>query len=108
MYLDFDEVVQIRIGGIKGLLVVYPDDIFYALCSRANGGRRSNNYNVTYRPSMLKYTGGPLWFEINKVSQRPTPARFNNGFIILLLTLDRRLLKVYPQHFHCVQSSEKK
>ena len=87
-------VLQIRIGGIKGLLVVYPDDIFEALCSKVNGGRDSRKVKLTFRPSMFKYPGGPRWIEVHQRSQRSTPARFNNAFVILLLTLNRRFIKV--------------
>ncbi|TFK81241.1 RdRP-domain-containing protein [Polyporus arcularius HHB13444] len=78
-------VFQIRRGGIKGLLVRYPDDKFDTLC----GARAGLDVAplVAYRPSMLKYDGGPTVLEINNVNSLPAAARLNVQLMVLLLTL---------------------
>ncbi|TRM55909.1 RNA dependent RNA polymerase-domain-containing protein [Schizophyllum amplum] len=73
-------VFQIRRGGVKGLLVRYPDEVFDLLCP-------GPNMKVAIRPSMIKYQGGPTVLEVHNVSRRPRSARLNKHFIILLLTL---------------------
>ncbi|KZT13262.1 RdRP-domain-containing protein [Laetiporus sulphureus 93-53] len=82
---------QIRRGGIKGLLVRYPDETFDQLCShyhgRANGRGSTSKYSIAYRRSMVKYKGGPITLELNNYSTCPGSARLNVGFILLLLTL---------------------
>ena len=75
-------VFQIRRGGIKGLLVRYPDVDFERLC-----GRSSHRGWIAYRPSMLKYDGGPTILEINNHNAHPMPARLNVQFMLLLLSL---------------------
>ncbi|OBZ65419.1 putative RNA-dependent RNA polymerase 1 [Grifola frondosa] len=84
-------VFQIRRGGIKGLLVRYPDDKFDRICfsqkSRSSlKGARS--YLIAYRPSMLKYEGGPTALELANHSSRPAPARLSVHMILLLLSLN--------------------
>ncbi|KAL1730421.1 RNA dependent RNA polymerase-domain-containing protein [Schizophyllum commune] len=77
-------VFQIRRGGVKGLLVRYPDAVFDRICSKA--GRRGP-MKIALRPSMRKYSGGPTALEIHSAARRPRSARLNKHFIILLLTL---------------------
>ena len=48
---------------------------------------KANQFVFAYRPSMLKYKGGPTSLEINNFSRSPTRARLNNAFVVLLLTL---------------------
>uniref|UniRef100_D8QDB2 RNA-dependent RNA polymerase n=1 Tax=Schizophyllum commune (strain H4-8 / FGSC 9210) TaxID=578458 RepID=D8QDB2_SCHCM len=81
-------VFQIRRGGVKGLLVRYPDVVFDRICRDA--GRRGP-MKIALRPSMRKYPGGPTVLEIHSVARRPRSARLNRHFIILLLTLGVRL-----------------
>ncbi|KAI0637535.1 RdRP-domain-containing protein [Trametes polyzona] len=73
-------VFQVRRGGIKGILVRYPDDNFVQLCGC------SPSALIAYRPSMYKYDGGPTTLEINNYNQPPTPARLNVQFIVLLMS----------------------
>ncbi|KAJ7060871.1 RNA dependent RNA polymerase-domain-containing protein [Mycena amicta] len=72
-------VFQIRHAGYKGTTTRVPDAYFDQQC-----GARGKK--VAYRPSMLKYTGGPNMFEIQSISRPPRVARVNMQFIILLLT----------------------
>ncbi|PCH41738.1 RdRP-domain-containing protein [Wolfiporia cocos MD-104 SS10] len=88
-------VFQIRRGGIKGLLVRYPDEQFDRLCVAASypTQRPTRNdarvqYDIAYRPTMLKYDGGPTHLEINSYSHSPGIARLNSDFILLLSTLN--------------------
>ncbi|KAI9059056.1 RdRP-domain-containing protein [Trametes sanguinea] len=78
-------VFQIHLGGITGLLVRYPDEKFERICGRGNPGRAK----VAYRPSMLKYQGGPTVLEISdhNMSAMVAPARLNYQLVVLLLTL---------------------
>jgi RNA-dependent RNA polymerase len=94
-------VFQIRIGGVKGLLVAYPDDLFEALCVKHKSGCTCYKLKLGFRGSMLKYEGGPRDIEVNRISHDPTPARINHGFIILLLTLDRKLIKARILSIKC-------
>ena len=94
MRLTTMQVLQFRLGGIKGVLVAYPDDHFEALCTKYKPGCGSHKLKIAYCGTMLKHEGGPRDIEANRVSQDPTPARINHGFIVLLLTLDRKLIKV--------------
>ncbi|EMD41133.1 hypothetical protein CERSUDRAFT_111700, partial [Gelatoporia subvermispora B] len=80
-------VFQVRRGGIKGLLVRYPDDKFAELCAKHRGIPTPPSIKMAYRPSMLKYSGGPTALELNDCSRCPTSARLNAQFIIMLLTL---------------------
>ncbi|EJD52427.1 RdRP-domain-containing protein [Auricularia subglabra TFB-10046 SS5] len=74
-------IFQVRIGGIKGVLARYPDDVFERLAQNSVAV-------IAYRPSMFKYRGGPQIVELNKISKtRPDSARLNIQFILLLLTL---------------------
>ncbi|OSD01932.1 RdRP-domain-containing protein [Trametes coccinea BRFM310] len=75
-------VFQVSRGGIKGILVRYPDEKFERIC-----GRRSSRAKVAFRPSMLKYTGGPTVLEINdhNMSSAIAPARLNFQLIAHLL-----------------------
>lgn len=75
-------VFQIRRGGVKGILVRYPDETFDRICSR---GRVRGK--IAIRPSMKKYSGGPTMLEIQDVSRPPRNARLNRMFIPLLMTL---------------------
>ena len=79
---------------MKGLLVVYPDEHFDLLCNKSSTGRSSRKIKLAYRKTMLKYQGGPQCIEINKYSQRALPASLNAAFVILLLTSDKKLVKV--------------
>ncbi|KAI0751822.1 RdRP-domain-containing protein [Daedaleopsis nitida] len=78
-------VLQIRRGGIKGLLVRYPDERFDSLCQRHCAG--GTLPVITYRPSMYKYDGGPTVLELNNHNGAPAAARLNFQFTALLLTL---------------------
>lgn len=84
-------VFQIRRGGIKGLLVRYPDSVFDTICAEqsASSPREHSppHYLIAYRPSMLKYKGGPEMLELNDHSEHAPPTRLNVPFIMLLLTL---------------------
>ncbi|KAL5508616.1 hypothetical protein ACEPAH_6235 [Sanghuangporus vaninii] len=82
----------IRRGGIKGLLVAYPDDIFDIIC-RMNKIRTPGQYKFAYRPSMLKYTGGPTHIEINGISEAPRRARLNLSIIVILAL--KELIKLH-------------
>ncbi|KAH8813446.1 RNA dependent RNA polymerase-domain-containing protein, partial [Flagelloscypha sp. PMI_526] len=77
--LEDTTVIQIRLGGIKGVLVRYPDDVFDLKCGQGK--------KIAYRPSMLKYEFGPSILEIQNISKPPRLARLNEQFIYLLLTL---------------------
>ncbi|KAI0734822.1 RdRP-domain-containing protein [Fomitopsis betulina] len=83
-------VFQIRRGGFKGLLIRYPDEDFEFLCNDQNKllDKRSVGSNIVlaFRESMLKYEGGPTMLEVNDHSSRPSHARLNETFILLLLT----------------------
>ncbi|KAH9950119.1 RdRP-domain-containing protein [Amylocystis lapponica] len=82
-------VFQIRRGGIKGLLVRYPDKKFDKFCGLTRRQMASQPpYLIAYRDSMLKYEGGPTMIELNDHSSSPPSARLNIQFIILLLCLD--------------------
>ncbi|KAF7352146.1 RNA-dependent RNA polymerase [Mycena venus] len=72
-------VFQIRLGGIKGVLMRCPDDLFEQICG-------CSNKKIAYRPSMLKYEGGPQVLEVQNVSRPPKSGRLNKQFIVLLLT----------------------
>ncbi|RPD55108.1 RdRP-domain-containing protein [Lentinus tigrinus ALCF2SS1-7] len=78
-------VFQVRRGGIKGLLVRYPDAQFDALC----GTRADSDVAplIAYRPSMYKYDGGPTVLELNNYNSSPAAARLNVQLVVLLLTL---------------------
>lgn len=84
------EVFQIHRGGFKGLLIRYPDEDFEFLCNDQNKllDKRSVGSNIVlaFRESMLKYEGGPTMLEVNDHSSRPSHARLNETFILLLLT----------------------
>lgn len=80
-------VFQIRRGGIKGLLVRYPDETFDRLCRNRARMRRGTNVAIAYRPSMYKYGGGPTNLELNNHSSPPASARLNIQFMVHLLTL---------------------
>jgi RNA-dependent RNA polymerase len=73
-------VFQFRRGGIKGVLVQYPNKAFDELVGR--GGKE-----IAYRPSMLKYKLSMEMLEICDVSKPPGKARLNVQFILLLRTL---------------------
>lgn len=88
---DLDTLVQIRYGGVKGILVPYPDEIFNRICMAEDKRSKPNQYVFAYRPSMLKYKNGPTWLEINGYAKNPTRARLNCAFIILLLTLGTQI-----------------
>ncbi|GBE79056.1 RdRP-domain-containing protein [Sparassis crispa] len=81
-------VFQIRRGGIKGLLVRYPDHKFDTLCCAANCRSQAL---VAYRQSMSKYEGGPTILELIGYSHCLGSARLNFSFILLLLTLGIKL-----------------
>ncbi|KAI0959118.1 hypothetical protein AcW1_004042 [Taiwanofungus camphoratus] len=84
-------VFQIRRGGIKGLLVRYPDEKFDRFCYDTNSRTWDMPMHViAYRPSMLKYEGGPTVLELNNYAHYPRSARLNVQFILLLLTLGIR------------------
>ncbi|CAK5274751.1 unnamed protein product [Mycena citricolor] len=76
---------QIRLGGIKGMVTVIPDDLFHRLCGGVTGKK------LVYRPSMLKYSGGPNMLEIQNVSKAAKAGRLNKQFILQLLTRGIRL-----------------
>ena len=77
---------QVRRGGIKGLLVRYPDDAFDRHCRKHPQARRGH-FMIAYRPSMFKYGGGPTVLELNNHNSPPPAARLNIQFTALLLTL---------------------
>ncbi|KAI1792587.1 RdRP-domain-containing protein [Ganoderma leucocontextum] len=79
-------VFQVRRGGIKGLLVRHPDNVFDRHC-RKHPQARSGHYMIAYRPSMFKYEGGPTVLELNNHNSPPPAARLNIQFTALLLTL---------------------
>ncbi|KAI0717586.1 RNA dependent RNA polymerase-domain-containing protein [Cerioporus squamosus] len=74
---------QVRRGGIKGVLVRYPDDVFDKLVGVGEAGP----YSIAYRPSMLEFEGGPTELELVNVSQAPLPTHLNIQLILLLTTL---------------------
>ncbi|KAI0773571.1 RNA dependent RNA polymerase-domain-containing protein [Fomes fomentarius] len=80
-------VFQVRRGGIKGNLVRYPDDVFDNLVGTSEHGP----YKIAYRPSMLKFTGGPTQIELVNHSNAPGAAHINIQLILLLSTLGIRL-----------------
>lgn len=83
-------VFQIRRGGVKGLLISYPDEDFECLCNNRNKllDKREVGSEIVlaFRASMLKYEGGPTMLELNDHSVRSNHARLNESFILLLLT----------------------
>ncbi|KDQ55913.1 hypothetical protein JAAARDRAFT_208175 [Jaapia argillacea MUCL 33604] len=79
-------VFQIRRGGIKGLLVSYPDEDFDDILLYPYQVARPNQYSIMYHPSMLKYEGGPSELELLGISSCPPSARLHRHFIILLLS----------------------
>ncbi|OCB88345.1 RdRP-domain-containing protein [Sanghuangporus baumii] len=82
----------IRRGGIKGLLVAYPDDKFDTIC-RMNKIRIPEQYKFVYRPSMLKYRGGPTHIEINGISEAPKRSRLSLPIIVILAL--KELIKLH-------------
>ncbi|KAI0686125.1 RdRP-domain-containing protein, partial [Earliella scabrosa] len=80
-------VFQIRRGGIKGLLVRYPDEKFDELCRKHSSKSSDSDSVIAYRPSMLKYNGGPTVLELNNHNSSPAAAHVNIQFTTLLLTL---------------------
>lgn len=80
--LTLNLVFQVRRGGVKGLLVRYPDEKFERL-----GGTSSPLHLIAYRPSMYKYEDGPTTLEINNHNLPPAPAHLNVQFTVLLLSL---------------------
>ncbi|KLO05696.1 RdRP-domain-containing protein [Schizopora paradoxa] len=81
-------VFHFRRGGLKGLLVAYPDNLFEKkICNS-----QSSQVMIAYRPSMLKYKGGPVMLDIQNVPDRhPPAARLNYFFIVQLLSLGVKL-----------------
>nr|GAT51679.1 RdRP-domain-containing protein [Mycena chlorophos] len=77
-------VFQIRHGGFKGTVTRVPDADFDRACG-------CTGKKLLYRPSMLKYTGGPYMLEIQSISRTPRDARLNKQFIILMLTRGIRM-----------------
>ncbi|KAJ7767735.1 RdRP-domain-containing protein, partial [Mycena metata] len=71
-------VFQVRRGGHKGTLTLCSDELF--------DQRYGRNKKIAYRPSMLKYKGGPQILEVQDVSRPPKAGRLNKQFIVLLLT----------------------
>ncbi len=90
----------------------YPDDKFDTLC----GARAGLDVAplVTYRPSMLKYDGGPTVLEINNVNSLPAAARLNVQLMVLLLTLGipstvfQRLLQDQLDLIGCILTDREK
>ncbi|KAJ6470735.1 RdRP-domain-containing protein [Mycena vitilis] len=76
---DETSVFQIRLAGLKGLLSRCPDKMFDKICG-------CSDKTIAYRPSMLKYRGGPRMLEVQNVSRPPKSGRLNMQFILLLLT----------------------
>ncbi|KAJ7269529.1 RdRP-domain-containing protein [Mycena rebaudengoi] len=72
-------VYQVRLGGIKGVLALCPDEKFDLLCSPGK--------KIAYRRSMVKYNEGPHVLEVQNISKSPKRGRLNKQFIVLLLTL---------------------
>lgn len=76
---------------MKGLLVAYPDEIFDVLWGNImrteSGVSRMPESVFAYRPSMLKYRGGPTEIEVHGYSEPMDSARLNFQFIVLLLYL---------------------
>lgn len=76
---------------MKGLLVAYPDEIFDVLWGNImktdSGVSRMHECVFAYRPSMLKYRGGPTEIEVHGYSEPTDSARLNFQFIVLLLYL---------------------
>ncbi|KAJ7731722.1 RNA dependent RNA polymerase-domain-containing protein [Mycena olivaceomarginata] len=72
-------VLQVRLGGFKGVLTRCPDGLFDQIpgCS---------NKKIAWRRSMKKYEGGPQVLEVQDVSRLPKSGRLNKQFIVLLLT----------------------
>ncbi|OCH93263.1 RdRP-domain-containing protein [Obba rivulosa] len=98
-------VFQVRRGGIKGLLVRYPDAKFASLCSAQLGYPIAPSVKLAYRPSMLKYKGGPTALELNDCSRCPASARLNVQFIVILLTLgiDAKIFeKMMKEHLEMI------
>ncbi|KAJ7739164.1 RNA dependent RNA polymerase-domain-containing protein [Mycena metata] len=71
-------VFQVRLGGKKGTLTLCPDVIF--------DERYGPDKKIAYRPSMVKYKGGPQILEVQDVSRPLKAGRLNKQFIVLLLT----------------------
>ncbi|KAI0368426.1 RdRP-domain-containing protein [Pilatotrama ljubarskyi] len=100
---------SIRRGGVKGLLVRYPDNKFERLC-----GTQSPSHLIAYRPSMHKYEGGPTVLEINNHNASPVPARLNIHFTVLLLSLGvppqafQRLLQDTLDVIGCIDTDREK
>ncbi|KAI5121988.1 hypothetical protein M0805_001821 [Coniferiporia weirii] len=80
-------VFQIRWAGTKGLFVAYPDKEFDRICAEVDRSSKPGQYLIAYRPSMLKYSGGPTIIDVNKESMTPPGAKLNHAFIVLLVTL---------------------
>ena len=68
---------------MKGVLVRYPDDIF----DRLVGTDGQGPYKIAYRPSMVKFDGGPTQIELVNCSNAPGAAHVNIALILLLTTL---------------------
>ena len=64
----------------------HPDNAFDQHC-RKHPGAQNGHFMIAYRPSMLKYEGGPTVLELNNHNSPPSAARLNVQFMALLLTL---------------------
>ena len=92
LWLIWYIVFHIRRGGLKGLLVAYPNEVFDDRWGNAiQEGRarlaQAPNIVLAYRSSMLKYRGGTTEIEVHDISKPPDTARLNLQFIVLLLKL---------------------
>ena len=65
----------------------YPDEKFDELCRKHFSKSSDSDSVIAYRPSMLKYNGGPTVLELNNHNSSPAAAHVNIQFTTLLLTL---------------------
>lgn len=83
---------QVRYGGVKGIVVAYPDADFDVICSDIRNKMRQpvgdmRPYKIAYRYSMQKYDLGPASLEVHACSHPPRSASLNFAFVLLLLSL---------------------
>lgn len=101
-------VFHIRRGGMKGLLVTYPDEIFDVAWGNTIEERfrqaKMPEYDFAYRKSMLKYRGGPTAVEVHGVSEPMEAARLNFQFVVLLLYLGVDIKVRLDLHFYSFHS----
>ncbi|THG97967.1 hypothetical protein EW145_g7507 [Phellinidium pouzarii] len=109
-------VFLVRFGGVKGLLVAYPDSQFEKqcrhICKRMNKSDQQfddlSEYKLAYRYSMLKYHNGPDIVEVHSYSSSAPSASLNHAFVVLLLSLNVPLQVHVPfkdlllEHLHSI------